>query len=303
MGYRLSVKNYIHMQKDLAGTYDGKAYPLDDYLFSRDELYAFWRMSHALTTPFKNLPMMKEIQRIPRKSKIEDRGIKTCGVAWSTGYVLVNDACLSFWGDQDTGFIYEGVTHELGHQIDYQFAEDIKTSGSYYSHVGRWKEIGGWSQTEYFDEERKETVQKWVSTLRNDQFVREYARTNPAEHFADTIAYYRYSGDITKRKIPTEVYEHLQKKVFDGLEYYRNGLFNQFEKDLTVLLAPEAFKAVIECEENPGGSVWTRPLDENIFPFTLDVQIRRCLREKLSSLIKRSIVEAKLNQVNGCSAL
>jgi hypothetical protein len=303
MGYRLSLKNKIYEQKDSApGSYDGKVYPLNDYLFSRDELYAFWRMSHALTSPFKNLPKMIEIQRIPRKSKIEGRGA-ACGLAWSSGYVQVNDACLSFWGDKDTGFIYEGVTHELGHQIDYQFAEDIKSSGSYYSHVGTWKEIGGWSQTEYFDEERKETVQEWVSTLRNDQFVREYARTSPAEHFADTIAYYRYSGDTTKRKIPTDVYEHLQKKVFDGLEYDRSGLFNQFEKDLTILLAPATFKAVIECDQNPIASAWTKPLDENAFPFALDVNSRRCLREKLNSLIKQSVVEAKLNHVNGCSAL
>ena len=304
MGYHLSFKNKIYSQNSAsAGTYNGKVFPLADYLFSRDEFYGFWRMSHALTTPFRNLPKMNEIQRIPRKSAIEDSGPMTCGLAWSTGYVLVNDGCLSFWGDKDNGFIYEGVTHELGHQIDYKLADDTPGAGNYYSQIGKWKEIGGWSLKEYWDETRKVTVQEWVTTLRNDQFVRDYARNSPAEHFADTIAYYRYSGDTTKRKIPKDVYEHLQEKVFDGLEYDSPGLFKQFEKDINTLLAPDIFKMVVECEQNPRASSTTKPLAESLFPFTVDIQSRRCLRENLNLMLDQSVVEAKLNHVNGCAAL
>lgn len=304
MGYHLSFKNKIYSQNSpSAGTYNGKLYPLADYLFSRDEFYGFWRMSHALTTPFRNLPKMNEIQRIPRKSNIEDSGPMTCGLAWSTGYVLVNDGCLSFWGDKDNGFIYEGVTHELGHQIDYKLAGEIQGAGHYYSQVGKWKEMGGWSLKEYWDEVRKVTVQEWVTTLRNEQFVRDYARNSPAEHFADTIAYYRYSGDTTKRKIPKNVYEHLQEKVFDGLEYDTSGLFKQFEKDITTLMAADLFKMVVDCEQNPRASRTAKPLAESLFPFSVDIQTRRCLRENLNLMIDQAVIEAKLNHVDGCAAL
>lgn len=302
MGYFLSLKNKVYEQKSsAAGFYNGKTYPLSDYLFTRDELYAFWRMSHALTTPFKTLPIMKEIQRIPKKSEIEGMGAGVCGLAWSSGYILVNDGCLSFWGDQDKGFIYEGVTHEIAHQIDYKLGRE--NGGSYYSQIGRWKADGQWSLKEFYDEANRRTVNEWSTTLTNEQFVRSYARTSPAEHFADTAAYYRYSGETTKKKVPAVIYRHLKEVAFDQLEYDTPGLFDQFQTDVGTLLAPELFRTALECDQKPVASNSTKPLAETLFPFSVDIKSRRCLREGLDRILDQAVVEAKLNHVDGCAQL
>lgn len=302
MGYFLSMKNKVYDQKSpTAGIYNGKSYPLSDYLFTRDELYAFWRMSHALTTPFKTLPIMKEIQRVPKTSEIEGMGRGVCGLAWSNGYIILNDGCLSFWGDQDKGFIYEGVTHEIAHQIDYKLGRE--NGGSYYSQVGRWKAEGQWTLKEYFDEANRRTVNEWSTTLTDNQFVRSYARTSPAEHFADTAAYYRYSGETTKKKVPALIYTHLKEVAFDQLEYDTPGLFDQFEKDVGTLLAPELFRTALECDQKPIASNTTKPLAESLFPFSVDIKSRRCLREGLDRILNQAVIEAKLNHVDGCAQL
>ncbi|MBY0517106.1 MAG: hypothetical protein K2P81_09370 [Bacteriovoracaceae bacterium] len=303
MGSILTFKNKVYDQKSpTAGIYNEKSYELKDYLYSRDELYAFWRMSHALSTPYKSLPQLTEIQRIPRKSTIEDMGPMTCGLAWSTGYILLNDGCLSFaYNSKDSGFIYEGATHEMGHQIDYEWGRQQRNT--YYSQNGEWKEKGGWSIKEYVDQGSGKMVREWSSSLKDEQFVRSYAKTSPAEHFADTTAYYRYEGDLTKRKIPSDIYNLIQEKVFEKNEFNGSGLIEQFKEDVNPLLASTIFKSAVECDQNPIASPSVSPLAADLFPFNVSIEVRKCLKERVGQIANQAVVEAKLNHVDGCETL
>jgi hypothetical protein len=304
MGNLLTFKNKVHSQSSaLGGKYNGKDYELKDYLYSRDELYAFWRMSHALSTPFKSLPRLKEIQRVPRTSAIEGRGGMVCGVAFSNGFILLNDACLSLRGnDKDLGFMYEGTTHEMGHHVDWEIGRQ-SPGGMYYSEKGIWREKGGWSIKEYLDEETNTNVRQWENSFPATSFVRSYAQTSPAEHFADTIAFYRYEGNMTKRKIPEPVYEILRKDFYEEAEYTSTGLIDQFEKDIVHLMTADLFQAAFDCEENPGEITGVSPIAADAFPFSVSIATRRCLSQKLKDFVDQSIVEAKLNHVDGCRVL
>lgn len=304
MGSVLSFKNKVFEQNDArGGIYGGVAYPLTDYLFSRDELYAFWRMSHALPTVYKTLTDLKEIHRVPRKADIEGRGPNTCGLAYSQGYITLNDGCLNFSLTKDSGFIYEGTTHEMAHQIDYHWGDKDNVNSFYYSDNGAWKEAGGWSLREYRDETTQRTVREWSSTLANEQFVRDYARTSPVEHFADTAAYYRYEGETTKRKIPSAVYSILKNSVYEQLEFDSAGLMSQFQKEAVQLLSADVFRAVAKCEENPASRATDPILPPENFPFAVGVEMRRCLGGQLQQLVEQAVIESKLQHVDGCRVL
>ncbi len=304
MGNVLSFKNKVFEQADARpGVYKGVSYPLTDYLFSRNELYAFWRMSHALPTVFKTIADLKEIQRVPRKSSIEGREGNTCGLAYSQGFIILNDGCLTFGLTNDNGFIYEGTTHEMAHQIDFQWGKRDNVNSFYYSDNGPWAEVGGWSMREYWDEATRKTIREWSSTLTDAQFVRSYARTSPVEHFADTAAYYRYDGENTKRKIPAPVYTLLKSSVFEQLDYDPVGLMSQFESESVKMFTNEVFQSVANCSKDATTPNTVVPLPEASFPFAVSLPERRCLASKLKGLVDQAVVEAKLQHVDGCRIL
>lgn len=304
MGSVLSFKNKVFEQNDARpGVYDNKVYPLTDYLFSRDELYAFWRMSHALPTMYKTLSDLKEIHRLPRTAKFEGRSAGVCGLAYSQGYISLNDGCLSFSLTKDSGFIYEGTTHEMAHQIDYHWGKADNVNSFYYSDNGVWAGAGGWSQREYFDETTQKTVREWVSTLTDAQFVRNYARTSPVEHFADTAAYYRYEGEMTKRKVPSAIYSLLKTSIYEQQEFDSAGLMAQFKRDALQQFSGDVFRAVAKCEENVASRATDPILPAESFPFAVGLEMRRCLGGQLQDLVEQAVVESKLQHVDGCRVL
>ncbi len=71
--------------------------PLSDYLFTRDELYVFWRVSHLLPESFRRLPHLKEIQRMPRGVGYPDAkgfshwGGSACAISAYEGYLQMVD--------------------------------------------------------------------------------------------------------------------------------------------------------------------------------------------------------------------
>lgn len=304
MGSVLSFKNKVFEQKDArGGVYGDVAYPLSDYLFSREELYAFWRMSHALPTTYKTLTDLKEIQRVPRKADIEGRGPLVCGLAYSQGYIVLNDGCLSFSLSKDSGFIYEGTTHEMSHQIDYHWGKRNGSGSFYYSDNGAWQAAGGWTINEYRDETTQQMVRQWASSLKNEQFVRDYARTSPVEHFADTAAYYRYEGETTKRKVPSEVYAILKNSVYEQQDFDPAGLLSQFKASALQVFSSDVFRAVAACEENAASRASDPIIPASSFPFAVGVEMRRCLGGHLQALVEQAVVDAKLQHVDGCRML
>lgn len=98
------------------------------------------------------------------------------------------------------------LTHEIGHYI----AGESGVDDSDY-----WKAISGWeSRTSLVDgEEVEEFEAANPSTL-----VSRYAKSNPAEDFAESASAYRYNPELLKRKSPQK-YELIKNVIFNGVEY------------------------------------------------------------------------------------
>lgn len=125
---------------------------------------------------------------------------------WLPG--LYADAVMNFfdsWGEiANDGDLDMVVAHELGH-----VASGI--SGNLQSSLHNrpeWLALSGWE--DHGDD-------TWIATS-DDVFVSRYARTNPAEDFAETFTAYRYTPKRLMEVAP-EKYQFMKTHVFGGIEY------------------------------------------------------------------------------------
>jgi hypothetical protein len=68
-------------------------------------------------------------------------------------------------------------------------------------------------------------------------------------------------------------------------------------------MTPDLYQAAVDCELSPGQSVGTQALAAETFPFTVTLDVRRCLNQRLENFLNQAVVEAKLNHVDGCKTL
>lgn len=306
MGNILTFKNKIYKQnqENSPGVYDSKSYPLSAYLYSVDELYAFWRMSHYLPAPYKSLTNLKEIQRIPRTAFLEGRGPDYCGLAWSSGYILLQDGCLSL-GDfeperrKDRGSFYHLVVHEMGHILD-NFRSGQPDKYLYYSKQGSWLAEGKWSEVESVDPITKVVRREWVSGMLRENFVSGYAATNPTEHYAETVTFYRYNGDHSLKTVPASTYQFIKSDVYNSEEFTSPGMSVYFRKQVEKDLAPQVFNATLECYHTKAD--FTGPaMSASEVGTTLERNKLSCLYAQRERLMKEALADLKINDVEACS--
>ncbi|MFY7993438.1 MAG: hypothetical protein ACOVP4_09120 [Bacteriovoracaceae bacterium] len=316
-GHSLGVDNFVPGQKSsLAGQYQGKKISFQDYLFSRNELYGFWRLSHMLNSSYKNLPFLKEIQRVPKGNRIEGEASLTCGLASFTwligvndsivgnhgGSIILSDSCLEFGynNNMDGGFFYEAVTHEIAHEVDYhvgysQGKRNVSTEKE-------WMDLSGWQLKEERVVEGTQTTLKREYSIQKGftQFVSSYAQNNPAETFADTLSMYIHNGDHTKKSIPKQLFDIIKKDYYVQQEYtldenvarivQRN--YSRYVKDILDL--------TVSCMEpsSDSKSVYFSGVSfkEKIPPLMLS-----CMGAMAESLEKSVFAHIKMTEPEGCN--
>ena len=106
------------------------------------------------------------------------------GLAYSNGYVIMQDLCLGLYGDNEAGSFYESVLHELTHQLDYH--EGRKLRKTYRSQEKDYLDVSYFLLKEFRDDNGR-TVRQWEHKP-GIKLVSSYAGTSPAENFAETIA-------------------------------------------------------------------------------------------------------------------
>jgi hypothetical protein len=302
MGNLLAVDNKVPQQiSSKAGEYNGKIYPFESYLFDKNELYAFWRLSHQLSSRFSTLRNLIEIQRVPRKSAIEKRGSSVCGVAISNGYILLNDGCLDLGLTKDVrdlGEFYPSVIHEMSHQIDYLLGS---RELGYYSSEKEWLQEGEWFLKESVDPDSGTTKRQWDSTLPNNKWASNYAQTSPAEHFAETLAYYRYEPDRMLKTIPETTYPLVKEKFYDGNSYDLESLIRNYSTELDIF-EKDIFETTNTCLSTPYQVELSQEEFQKIDLFSqgLDEARARCLARNGFDFIKKIIRSIKINQIDGC---
>ena len=243
-GNYLSLDNRVYSPiSETPGVYNGKQFQVVDYLYNNDELYGLWRVIHMLKAPYTNLTNLSEVQRVPRNEPLEGFPPLACGLAWPTGYILLNDKCLITQGfdknisgvSKNKGFLYIGVIHEMTHMLDTLEAKQSKTRYNYRSEEQDYLDLIGFKKQEYVGANAA-LVSTW--TIRpGSKIIREYSGTTPVENFADTLAFFRQDGDQTKDKIDSTQYKWTSSNYFHGESYDNIGkrelLLTKYEQKIS----------------------------------------------------------------------
>lgn len=120
----------------------------------------------------------------------------------SIGLGVLANATVTFsnvWTEYKPEMMQATVFHEISHLVGMDKSFDSSND---------WLSLSGWEQKDL----------EWSSG--KDNFVSNYAASNPSEDFAESMVAYRY--DPTKLKIlAPEKYNFLKEKVFGGVEYLK----------------------------------------------------------------------------------
>jgi hypothetical protein len=320
-GHLLGAANVVYGQDgERPGYYNGKRMPLNSYLYNEDELYGFWRLSKMLQGPYTQLIHLTEIHRVPRGESFDtvtaerkiieaenqrrrEQGItslipisnsEVCGKAWSNGYVILQDLCLTLKSGLEEGNFYQSITHELNHQIDFHEARQLKVS--YRSHQKDYLEISGFYLTEYKDE-KGETKYQWAHAP-GAKMVSAYAGGLPQESFAETLSYFRHDGTTTKRKITSTHWDFTSNNYFESKHFDTGGLIWEWLSgpDYTRL----AYDTVNGCskEDIDYHSTYLLKTDFKKPPLSA---MMNCLSFKTSEIARSLSETIKATDPQGCS--
>lgn len=190
--YNLNLSPYqleIHENKDLEEDYHRLT------TFSKEELELFSRSLALLPIEFYGSFNNKETKRVN-------------GLNRDNSQVLANSRMhfYSLWeGDSDIEKVAT-IFHELAHNFAKQSHAKIDKNNL-------WNAFSKWRQS--LDSKGKV---KWTSE--NENFVSRYARTNPAEDFAESFTAYIINPSFLKKVAPKK-YNYLREYVFSGNEFYK----------------------------------------------------------------------------------
>lgn len=250
-GNMLSADNRIPDQVSKnAGEYNNKKISFTNYLLEKIELYAFWRLSFMLKSPHTTLTYLTEVQKIPKGEILENAQFAgACGLASSAGWIVLTEKCLIVnEKNPDTGYLYQSVTHELTHQVDFQ--EGRNTKIFYRSHQQDYLALAGMSLKEFVDENGKQQRQ-WQHNP-GIKLISNYAGTAPQENFAESLALFRVDGDHAKKQITTNHFNFVSENYFEGRSFEKEEMMKSWIEQSSQETDKAVLKAVMDC--NAGGA-------------------------------------------------
>lgn len=301
MGNYLTAHNTVYggsYRDIIPGTYNGKEFAVSAYLWSEDELYAFWRLSHMIKAPHTQLKALTEIQRVPRGEYYGFMSNYTCGLAWSHGLISLQDGCLPTGSDLYPGTFYESVLHELTHQVDYH--EGRKNQKTYRSGDQDYLDVSGFFLKEYKDDTGK-MVRQWEHKP-GTKLVTSYAGTSPAENFAETIAHFRVNGTVAKTMVSTAHWDYTSKNYFNNKHFDKTELIDNWIGHQKSLIAQLAFKAVGNCSKSTQAFASTYFKKTDFLVPLLPAMIN-CLGVKATEISKEVQAKIKVTDPDGCQVL
>jgi hypothetical protein len=310
MGNLLAATNTVYNAKSQTkpGIYNGKEFAVSAYLYRENELYAFWRLLQLLKEPHTKLSDFTEIHRVPQGEsfdfEVEERkngggGLgETCGLAWSSGYVILQDLCLQVSSDKDFGYFYQAVMHEITHQVDYHQGREKK--GTYRSTEKDYLDVAKFYLKEYKDESGR-TVRQWEHHP-GIKLVSGYAGTSPAENFAETISLFRLEGTKTKKSIAEDHWKFVSGKYFFDKSFENKELMKNWLDKKASDASTRSFQMVEECSKT------TQTFTSNYFnksDFMVPVlpAMVQCLGARASDVSLEISSDIKTKEIEGCSIL
>lgn len=324
-GHYLAAVNKVYDAKSQTrpGVYNGKTFPLSAYLYREKELYAWWRLSLMIKAPYTELKDLKEIYRVPQgesfdtvvaeRNRIREENIRrraqgqpelpmpwgeTCGLAYSNGYVIMQDLCLTLYGDNESGSFYDSVLHELTHQLDYH--EGRRLRKTFRSKEKDYLDVSYFFLNEYKDEQGR-TVRQWEHKP-GIKLVSSYAGTSPAENFAETIANYRVSATEAKKSISEDHWNWVSNTYYPKKYFDQKSLIDEWLVQHSAGISQASFNAVANCAESktPMASKYFAKTD---FVVPVTPAKLNCLGTKAVEISKELQGKIKISSPDGCSTL
>lgn len=310
MGNLLAATNNVYQAKSQTkpGIYNGKEFKVSSYLYRDSEIYAFWRLLMMVKEPHTKLAQFTEIHRVPQGESfdfvVEERkagkgGLgETCGLAWSSGFVILQDLCMSVGGNWEGGSFYDSVLHEITHQLDYH--EGRKLKKTYRSSEQDYLDVSKFYLKEFVDENNK-PVRQWEHK-EGIKLVTGYAGTSPAENFAETISWFRTEGTTTKSKISTEHWDFVKEKYFAKKAYDKSTLMPEWMTTHSSTVAQLAFRTVGECANSTQkfASTYFKAAD---FATPVLPAMMNCLGAKATDISLELRSKIKVSDPDGCKVL
>ncbi len=300
-GHMLSADNLVPQPSTVtANNYNGATYKLADYLYNDDELYGLWRLTVMLDKSHTILTGMKETQRIPRTAYLQGYATNTCGLAFSQGYILLQDACLKINpNDKDYGYLYQAVTHEINHQIDYQQGLDVYKS-AYRSEQKDYLDLTGFSKRE-FRNTRGEIEVEWALAP-TAKVVSLYAKTSPAESFAEDLALFRHAGDTTQSTLRPDHFSFISDNYYQKKKFDSDSLFPTWLEESNGEFTKEIFKSIVDCTESPkkykSTYITTKDFSSPVLP-----SLVTCLSGQAEDLSQKFKAKFSLSKPEGCQLI
>jgi len=290
---------YYSVDATRIGTYNGKEFPLSAYLYNENELYAFWRLTKLLNSPFAGNPLLVETQRLPRGEKFESESTSTfgsaCGMAWTGGIINLQDGCLTVSDSKDFGYLYEAVSHEISHQLDFHEGK-TKFKSSRRSSQPDYYQVAGYELVEYVKDGK--TVSE-IRAQKGLKLISAYAGSSLAENFAETMAFFRVSGDHAKKNLSEVHREFTAKNYFKSIYYDSASLMDNWLKEYSPELAQIAFKAVGDCSQS-SVPVQSSFFNASDFSMPLLPAMVSCLGQKGRDASVEMTARIKRDDPDGC---
>ncbi len=307
-GNYLSLDNSVPEQKSSEpGVYKSKNYKLADYLYNNDELYGLWRVTHMLQDPFTNLSNLKEIQRIPRTAIFEDYDSSVCGLAYYEGEsIRLTDGCLKIDDydiitrrlDRHKGHLYTGVIHEITHMLDY--SQGSKKNRWHYSRSDQneFQLIKSYIKTEYTSADGKTTSLWNPKTLTGN--LREHAKSNPHEAFAEDIAVFRTKGENAINTFDPKYFKWISDNFYHGESYDLAGNMRQYFKKYEPLFIKDLPSIIMECSSTKNNFQSNYFSHSDLSQTKISPKMLKCLSYEVEALSKKMTAHIRLYDPDGC---
>jgi len=287
-------------------------YPLEKYLFNRDEWKALWLTASMLPKSMISMPSLNEIHRLPH-GFIPDpwKMSGTCGWAvgtWASGEILLSDECLGLNRNDPFDIqapFYQSTTHEIAHRL------------SAWNFAGKSGPARPMDQDPEFlaisDWKMENLVQPggayravWKNNGQTIGWASEYAKTSPAEDFAETIGTFRTHPATLHARAPAK-YEYAKKKVFAGRGYTEDDLKNEYADDLKNAVIENIDQWLTPCvsgkvgtEATPKPSALTQLINVQV---PVDEKVKACIREQVVATISTKAEQIRYDEPEGCAIL
>lgn len=282
------------------GEYAGKAVSLEKFLYLGPELYGFWRLSNMLRAPHTTLSKLRSIHHIPRgEFFIASEYKKSCGLAFSEGWILLTDGCLPLDANNpDKGYFYEKIMHEMSHHVDFEAGSG--TQEGYRSHKKDYLDVVGMSEEEFLNE-KNELVRRWRVTD-PAKLSSAYALTNPEESFAEDLAMFRVEGDTIRGRIRPEHFNFISQNFYQSRSFDVNPLIDSIIAHNRAETEKAILKVITDCSANSVASA-SSYLKSSDFSSKISAKDLKCYSsgaEEVSNLLRAKVI---MEDPDGCNII